>query len=260
MLSPSRLASVVSILLAVAASAAALSAIAEEPTDLTMPLAQVASPPVTDVSDADSPAVVSEIAKPDVPTRPQPSPFGGPLCKRTKLAGDCFCILASHGITLDVSTTQFYQGVTNGGLEQSFPYGGRNDYFLNMDGGKLGLWKGSFITLHGESRYGESANLMTGALMPVNMMLMVPQPIGSVSGLSGVKLTQFLSEDVLQATTYRRGHAQRVSEHRADVQPRLCSNRPVLNVWGRVRPPPPSRAGVRGGCIRHQHYADGEWV
>jgi porin len=200
MLLPSQLASVVSILLAVAASAAALSAIAEEPTDLTMPLAQVASPPVTDVSDADSPAVVSEIAKPDVPTRPQPSPFGGPLCKRTKLVGDCFCIrpaLASHGITLDVSTTQFYQGVTNGGLEQSFPYGGRNDYFLNMDGGKLGLWKGSFITLHGESRYGESANLMTGALMPVNMMLMVPQPIGSVSGLSGVKLTQFLSEDVL---------------------------------------------------------------
>jgi NO-binding membrane sensor protein with MHYT domain len=39
MLSFSQLASVVSILLAVAASAAALSAIAEEPTDLTMPLA-----------------------------------------------------------------------------------------------------------------------------------------------------------------------------------------------------------------------------
>jgi porin len=122
------------------------------------------------------------------------------LCERTKLTGDWFCIrpaLAGHGITLDLSTTQFYQGVTNGGLEQSFPYGGRNDYFLNVDGEKLGLWQGLFVTLHGESRYGESANFLTGALMPANTMLVVPQPKGSVTALSGVKFTQFLSESML---------------------------------------------------------------
>jgi len=200
MLSASRFASAAIILLAVAASAAAITAIAEEPTDLAMPLAQLTSPAVTDVSGADSPTVVSEIAEPEAQAPPQPSPFGGPLCERTKLTGDWFCIrpaLAGHGITLDLSTTQFYQGVTNGGLEQSFPYGGRNDYFLNVDGEKLGLWRGLYVTLHGESRYGESANFLTGALMPVNIMLMVPQPTGSVSALSGVKFTQFLSESML---------------------------------------------------------------
>ena len=106
-------------------------------------------------------------------------------------------MLAGHGITLDVSNTQFYQGVTSGGLEQEFRYGGRNDYFLNADGEKLGLWKGSFLTLHGETRYGQSANSLTGALMPVNLMLAVPQPNGSITALTGVKFTQFLSENIL---------------------------------------------------------------
>ena len=100
-------------------------------------------------------------------------------------------------MTLDVSNTQYYQGVTSGGLEQSFQYGGRNDYFLNLNGEKVGLWKGLFITLHGETRYGESANSLTGALMPVNLMSAFPNPNGTVSALSDVKFTQFLSENML---------------------------------------------------------------
>jgi porin len=183
----------------VAASAAAIGAIAGEPTDLTLPLTQFASQSATDNSDADPPTG-PEIAEPEAQVPLQPSPFGGPLCERTKLTGDWFCLrpaLAGHGITLDLSTTQFYQGVTRGGLEESFPYGGRNDYFLNLDGEKLGLWRGLFVTLHGESRYGESTNLLTGAMMPANMMLAVPKPTGSVSALSGVKFTQFLSESML---------------------------------------------------------------
>jgi len=200
MLSSSPFVYAAGILLAVAASAASTMAIAEDPTDSTIPLTQLAAPTATEVSDADRPPVASTIAKPAAQIPPQASPFGGPLCERTKLTGDWFCLrpaLADCGVTLDVSTTQFYQGVTHGGREQSFPYGGRNDYFLNVNGEKLGLWKGSFVTLHGESRYGESVNLLTGALMPANMMLMVPQPTGSISALSGVKFTQFLSESML---------------------------------------------------------------
>jgi porin len=134
------------------------------------------------------------------PSPPTPSPFGGPLLERPKLTGDWLGTrsgLRDNGITLDVSTTQFYQGVTSGGLNQAFPYGGRNDYFLNLDGEKLGLWKGSFVTLHGETRYGQSANSLTGALMPVNLMLTVPQPSGSITALTGLKFTQFLSENML---------------------------------------------------------------
>lgn len=131
---------------------------------------------------------------------PPASPFDGPLLERPKLTGDWFGTrseLAEEGVTLDVSNTQYYQGVTSGGLEQSFQYGGRNDYFLNLNGEKVGLWKGLFITLHGETRYGESANSLTGALMPVNLMSAFPNPNGTVSALSDVKFTQFLSENML---------------------------------------------------------------
>ncbi len=119
----------------------------------------------------------------------QPTLMGDWCGNRTSLT-DC-------GITFGLSTTQYYQGVASGGLDEQFEHGGRNDYFINLDGEKVGLWKGLFITLHGETRYGESANSLTGAMMPVNLMLALPQPSGTVSALSGVKFTQFLSEDML---------------------------------------------------------------
>lgn len=92
---------------------------------------------------------------------------------------------------------QLYQGVTSGGLEQGFRYGGRNDYFLNANGEKAGLWKGLFVTLHGETRYGEAANALPGALLPPNLLLTVPEPTGTSTALTGVKFTQFLSESSL---------------------------------------------------------------
>src|SRR5262249_32629170 len=74
-------------------------------------------------------------------------------------------------------------------------YGGRNDYFLNVDGEKLGLWKGLSVNLHGETRYGESANFSTGAFSPVNEMLLVPGDQGVVSGITALKFTQRMSEN-----------------------------------------------------------------
>jgi porin len=126
--------------------------------------------------------------------------FGGPIFERSKLTGDwfgCRSNLRDHGLTLDVSSTQFYQGVAAGGLEQGFQYGGRNDYYVNLNSEKLGLWKGSSLTLHGETRYGESVNPLAGTLLAPNLMLALPQPSGSVTALTGVTLTQYLSEKML---------------------------------------------------------------
>ena len=133
-------------------------------------------------------------------TPPTPAPFEGTLFERNALTGDWGGVrthLSDGGITADLSTTQYYQGIATGGLQQAFQYGGRNDYFVNVDGQKAGLWKGVFVTLHGESRYGETINGLTGALMPANLMLAVPQPQGSVTALTAVKVTQFLSESFL---------------------------------------------------------------
>ncbi|WP_373651761.1 carbohydrate porin [Schlesneria sp. DSM 10557] len=127
-------------------------------------------------------------------------PLEGPLFSRKTLTGEwggARTRLRESGITADLSTTQFYQGVASGGLNQVFRYGGRNDYFVNIDGEKAGLWKGAFVTLHGETRYGETIDKYGGTFMPPNLMLDVPQAYGSVTALTEFKLTQFLSESFL---------------------------------------------------------------
>jgi porin len=131
---------------------------------------------------------------------PAGSPFAGALWERPKLLGNWLGTrdaLALNGIGLDVSTTQFYQGITSGGISEGFDYGGRGDYLLNVDGEKAGLWKGSFLTMHGETRYGDTVNSRTGAIMPVNSALLFPQPTGTVTALTSVKYTQFLSESLV---------------------------------------------------------------
>src|SRR5262245_422242 len=85
------------------------------------------------------PSTADELAgAPDLPEDAPP--------ERSKLTGDWFgwrSGFQDHGVTFEFSTTQYYQGTASGGLEQAFNYGGRNDYFLNMEGEKLGLWQGA---------------------------------------------------------------------------------------------------------------------
>jgi porin len=125
--------------------------------------------------------------------------FGGELLERSNLTGDWLgrrSGLQDCGVTFDLSSTQFYQGVTSGGREQSFQYGGRDDCFLNLDGEKLCFWKGTSVTLHAENRYGESVNTLAGTLLAPNLMLSLPKLSGSVSALSGVTFTQDLSDEM----------------------------------------------------------------
>ena len=133
-------------------------------------------------------------------TAPQPPPFGGPWSSRPKLTGD-WCGLREHlrdnGLTFDISSTQYYQGTASGGVKDTFRFGGRNDYYLNVDGQKAGLWQGLSINLHGETVYGESVNLDTGAVLPVNIGRALPVVSGTETALTNVKFTQALSENFL---------------------------------------------------------------
>jgi porin len=131
---------------------------------------------------------------------PAAPPFDGPIFERPKMTGDWLGVrteLRDNGFTFDVSSTQYYQGTAAGGRQEAFSYGGRDDYFINVDGEKAGLWKGLLITVHDEERYGDSANALTGAMMPTNLMLALPKPNGYANGLTAVKVTQFLSENML---------------------------------------------------------------
>jgi porin len=171
----------------------------EIPARATAVLAEEPSEAVANRDSGMPPGTVQDSPAEATPEDSTPPTFAGTIHERSKLTGDwlgCRTGLSDGGITFDFSSTQFYQGVTTGGLEQAFEYGGRNDCFLNLDGEKLGLSKGSFVTLHGETRYGETANSLAGTLLAPNLLLALPQPSGSVTALTGVTFTQNVTDEL----------------------------------------------------------------
>ena len=64
--------------------------------------------------------------------------------------------LAAKGIDIGFDITQFVQGLRDSG--DGWPSGGKADLRFRLDGQKLGLWPGFFITGHAEYNYGSSAN------------------------------------------------------------------------------------------------------
>ncbi len=55
---------------------------------------------------------------------------------------------------------------------------------------------GLFVNLHGESRLGQSVNNIDGLLTPSNIAMNFPAPEGNVTALTGVKITQLLTQNV----------------------------------------------------------------
>jgi porin len=147
-----------------------------------------------------NPAAVGEVGPFSAGTALQLVPFGGPWDSRPKLSGDWCGLredLRDNGFSFDISSTTYYQGVASGGLQETFRFGGRNDYWLNVDGEQAGLWQGLSITMHGETVYGESVNLATGAIVPVNIGRAHPAFFGTETALTAVKFTQVVSPNLL---------------------------------------------------------------
>lgn len=92
--------------------------------------------------------------------------------------------------------TQFYQGVVAGEGDRGWQYGGKGDLIATFDGGKLGLWKGLYITVHQEWLYGEDANYQgDGPLFPVYTALGFSR-LGGYERATSIILTQAFSEQV----------------------------------------------------------------
>ena len=105
--------------------------------------------------------------------------------------------LSAHGVAFDVSLTQFYQGVTDGGKERDFGYGGKLDYYFNIDGGKAGLWPGFSVTTHVETRYGNDVNDVDGMFSLANFNMAFPKGEHAGTGVTALKLTQRLFDHLL---------------------------------------------------------------
>lgn len=117
-------------------------------------------------------------------------------CSET-LTGDWYgnrTCLAESGITFDLDLLHFYQGVTRGGLEQQFDYGGAGDYVANVDFGKLGVQEGLFLKVRAQHRFGENINDDTGAFLPPAVAADLPVRGEEDLAITNFVFTQFLSE------------------------------------------------------------------
>jgi hypothetical protein len=107
--------------------------------------------------------------------------------------------LEQQGIIYAPGLTQFYQGVAGGGNEQEFEYGGKIDQFLILDSCKLGLWQGTTMTMHVETRFGDDVNREAVGLAPVNVAMLYPKEDEHETAITGLTFAQQLDDDV-QAT------------------------------------------------------------
>lgn len=103
--------------------------------------------------------------------------------------------LAELGIRLDLSYTEYFDGLFSDGKNEDWEFGGRADALLHLDTGKLGLWEGGGFHVHGESRFGDATAFRGGALWPVNTGLVLP--VGGTERLvaSSLYLSQRLGDD-----------------------------------------------------------------
>ena len=128
------------------------------------------------------------------------TPYSGSLWDRSTLTGDWLGErneLANKGVTFDLTLTQIWQKVTEGGRDKNGEYSARYNATMNMDFQKAGLWPGAFLMVEVEGRYTDnSANRNTGALIPVNTSAVYPEPGegGEQLTVPAAVFTQFLSE------------------------------------------------------------------
>jgi porin len=125
--------------------------------------------------------------------------YDGPLFDRSALTGNwggARDYLATKGITITPSVTQFYQGPTAGNADHIFDYGGKAEAFLNIDFAKLGLWNGFSMQVHGEYNFGETPGAVGGTTIPNNTAMTFPWQNRPGGDLTSVFFSQRFGPDL----------------------------------------------------------------
>lgn len=95
-----------------------------------------------------------------------------------------------HGVALDGSLTQFYQGIVSGDGSKAWQYGGKGDLLATIDGAKVGLWRGLYFSIHQEWLYGEDANAVgDGSILALNTAMTFPR-FGGHDRDTSINITQ----------------------------------------------------------------------
>jgi porin len=125
-----------------------------------------------------------------------PPTWGGSFWDRPRLTGSWFGLrdeMGKKGIVLDLDLLQIPQGVGSGGRDTLAEYSSLAEYTLNVDTQKLGLWPGGFLNVMAMSNFGKDVNNASGALLPPNIVSLLPQPGDTTSALMNLTFMQFLS-------------------------------------------------------------------
>ena len=160
-----------------------------------------APPPApTEVPQIATPAVIATQPCEGLTPAPActPSPFEGDLCTRPLLLGNLCGVrdqLAAHGITFNVDTYQFYQGVTTGGIHDVWRVFRSQRLFHQYRRRKSRPLEGLLHHAARRNPLRRHVNFDTGAIIPVNTAELIPKASGSETALTGVKFTQALSEN-----------------------------------------------------------------
>jgi porin len=105
--------------------------------------------------------------------------------------------LAEKGISINLETLNYGQGNAHGGrsTDDAFRYGGSSDYIIQLDTWRMGLWKGGYFKIRGETRWGHGIDDYVGSVAPTNFdtLLPAPEPNG-ITTLTEYYMMQFLSE------------------------------------------------------------------
>ncbi|TLP55471.1 carbohydrate porin [Parasedimentitalea maritima] len=107
--------------------------------------------------------------------------------------------LRQIGINTEFSLTHFGQQQINGSGSGRFENSGVARALINIDGEKLGLWRGFFATVDYEHTYGTSPGGVLngdGVILPINTAYTFPRLNGDNNALS-INFTQAFSENVL---------------------------------------------------------------
>jgi len=132
--------------------------------------------------------------------------------------------LAGVGWNFRVFDTNFYQGVTSGGLDRTWAFGGKLDYLIDVDGQKSGLWEGLFVGFHAETRYGDDVNDDDGLLTPSNIAMNFPEADSHVTSITGLKVTQMATDNV----AFYAGKINTLQEYPLKYSPGIAGNLPGL--------------------------------
>jgi porin len=113
-----------------------------------------------------------------------------------------------NGFEVELSLTQFYQGVAAGGIRTGSEYNGKLQTAFKFDFGKLIDWEHWLAEIKTETRFGGPLLGGTGSINPVNTAAIVPGADGTIFSVTAVNVTKLfpinLQEGKLFALSFGR--------------------------------------------------------